>query len=82
MWATLWKIKLPCKLVVFLWKVYHNRLPVRMELIRRDMTVDSCCVVREGPISHYGMMAQIKFQPNNKTENRSRISIFYWCTKS
>ena len=34
-WKNLWKLKIPYKICLFLWKLLHNGLPTRMKLIRR-----------------------------------------------
>ena len=44
-WKNLWKLKIPYKICLFLWKLLHNGLPTRMRLIRRQMIVSPKCVM-------------------------------------
>ena len=46
-WKNLWKLKIPCKICLFLWKLLHNGLPTRMELNRRQIIVNTKCVMCE-----------------------------------
>ena len=41
----LWKLKIPYKICMFLWKLLHNGLSTRMELIRRQIMVSPKCVM-------------------------------------
>ena len=38
-WKNLWKLKIPYKICMFLWKLLHNGLPTRMEQFRRQIIV-------------------------------------------
>ncbi|OMP11686.1 reverse transcriptase [Corchorus capsularis] len=42
-WKALWKLKLPFKIIIFLWKMCNKGLPTRLELTKRGMNVDSRC---------------------------------------
>ena len=46
-WKNLWKLKIPYKICLFLWKLLHNGLPTRMELNRRQIIVNTKCVMCE-----------------------------------
>ena len=46
-WKNLWKLKIPYKIYLFLWKLLHNGLPIRMELNRRQIIVSTKCVMCE-----------------------------------
>jgi hypothetical protein len=44
-WKGLWKIKCPGKIRIFLWRMAHNSITVRMGLERRGMELDTKCVM-------------------------------------
>jgi hypothetical protein len=44
-WKGIWKIKCPGKVRIFLWRLAHNSIAVRMGLERRGMELDTKCVV-------------------------------------
>lgn len=44
-WKNLWKLQIPYKIYMFLWKLLRNRLPTRMELIKRQIMVSPKCVM-------------------------------------
>ena len=46
-WKHLWKLKIPYKICLFLWKLLHNGLPTRLELNRRQIIVSTNCVMCE-----------------------------------
>ena len=46
-WQNLWKLKIPYKIYLFLWKLLHNGLLIRMELNRRQIIVSPKCVMCE-----------------------------------
>lgn len=43
-WKDLWKLKCPSKIKHFLWRLSHNSHPLRGNLIRRGIHIDSNCV--------------------------------------
>ncbi|KAF4380209.1 hypothetical protein G4B88_001360 [Cannabis sativa] len=44
-WTKFWKLKLPSKLRIFVWKVYHNVLPVAAELNRKHIAESPYCTL-------------------------------------
>uniref|UniRef100_A0A803PH33 Uncharacterized protein n=1 Tax=Cannabis sativa TaxID=3483 RepID=A0A803PH33_CANSA len=42
-WSKFWKLQLPSKLRIFVWKVFHNVLPVASELNRRHIAASPYC---------------------------------------
>lgn len=42
-WKTLWRIKLPFKILTFTWKILHSSIPVRAELSKRGIHCDPLC---------------------------------------
>ena len=42
-WKTLWKVPLPQKILLFVWKVLHSALPVRNTLIHRGINCFDTC---------------------------------------
>ncbi|XP_050238409.1 uncharacterized protein LOC126687899 [Mercurialis annua] len=44
-WKSLWKLPIPSKIRVFVWRCFNNWLPVKSNLIQRGMHIDSTCPV-------------------------------------
>jgi hypothetical protein len=44
-WKGLWKFNCPGKATVFLWRLAHNSIVLRMELERKGMDLDTRCVM-------------------------------------
>jgi hypothetical protein len=44
-WKELWKLKCPSKIKHFLWRLTYNSHPLRYNLARRGMHIDTCFVV-------------------------------------
>lgn len=44
-WTTLWKTKVPQKVRMFIWKVYHGCLPTTYCLWKRNVVVSPICIV-------------------------------------
>lgn len=44
-WKELWKLKWPSKIKHFLWRLSHNSNPLRCNLVRRGMHIESSCVI-------------------------------------
>ncbi|KAK2646770.1 hypothetical protein Ddye_021965 [Dipteronia dyeriana] len=42
-WKFLWRIKVPTKVKIFLWKACHNLLPTHVNLAKRELNVDVLC---------------------------------------
>ena len=42
-WCKLWKLKLPNKIKIFMWRACHNILPTSENLVRRRVIDDSTC---------------------------------------
>ena len=42
-WKNLWKLKLPPKFSLFIWKCLQRILAVKVSLVRRNIQVDSTC---------------------------------------
>jgi hypothetical protein len=42
-WKDLWKLKLPGKVLVFLWRLTHNSLSTRMNIKRKKIVLDTRC---------------------------------------
>lgn len=45
MWKTIWRLKIQYKTKIFLWRLYHDALPVASSLLRRGIQMDSQCSV-------------------------------------
>ncbi|KAF7833177.1 ribonuclease H [Senna tora] len=43
-WKEYWKIKLPHKVLMFGWKLCHNRLPIVENLLKRNFNIQGTCV--------------------------------------
>ncbi|KAF7810503.1 ribonuclease H [Senna tora] len=43
-WKEFWKINLPSKVLMFGWKLCHNRLPITENLLKRNYKIDGNCV--------------------------------------
>ncbi|KAF7823934.1 reverse transcriptase [Senna tora] len=43
-WKEYWKIKLPHKILMFGWKLRHNRLPIAENLLKRNFNIQGMCV--------------------------------------
>ncbi|KAL9676543.1 hypothetical protein QQ045_004757 [Rhodiola kirilowii] len=44
-WKRVWRVKVQNKAKIFMWKLFHNTVPISANLIRRGCTVDPHCVV-------------------------------------
>jgi hypothetical protein len=44
-WYRIWKLKVPNKVKMFMWRFAHNSLPVRRNLARRGVIIDTRCPV-------------------------------------
>jgi hypothetical protein len=44
-WNKIWQLKVPNKVQMFLWGFAHNSLPVRRNLARRRIKLDTLCPV-------------------------------------
>uniref|UniRef100_A0A8I7B954 Reverse transcriptase domain-containing protein n=1 Tax=Hordeum vulgare subsp. vulgare TaxID=112509 RepID=A0A8I7B954_HORVV len=44
-WQTIWDAPCPLKIQQFLWRTAHNSLPVRRNLVKKGMKVDTICPV-------------------------------------
>lgn len=44
-WSKLWKVKVPSKIKVLLWRLVHCSLPIADVLNHHNMATSSCCVV-------------------------------------
>lgn len=42
-WSTIWKLKLPMKIITFIWKVLHNGLQVKSTLKSRGIASEPAC---------------------------------------
>jgi len=42
-WSEVWKLNVPPKVRVFWWQVLHNSLPLKAELKRRHVAMESFC---------------------------------------
>lgn len=42
-WKKIWGLKLPPKLALFMWKLVHRILPVKVALFRRNLVSDLVC---------------------------------------
>ena len=45
MWKLIWKVKLPLKILTFIWKLLHDSLPVFEVLNNRGITFSSKCLM-------------------------------------
>lgn len=44
-WSGLWRLNVPGKHKFFLWRLFHDRLPTKINLLKRDLNVPSVCVL-------------------------------------
>ncbi|WVZ60625.1 hypothetical protein U9M48_010618, partial [Paspalum notatum var. saurae] len=42
-WFKIWLLKVPNKVKMFMWRLAHNSLPVRRNLVRRGVRLDTIC---------------------------------------
>jgi hypothetical protein len=42
-WAKIWNLKLPAKVRIFIWRLSHNSLPLRMNIKRKKIDLDTRC---------------------------------------
>ncbi|KAK3219546.1 hypothetical protein Dsin_013516 [Dipteronia sinensis] len=42
-WKTFWKIQIPLKIKIFIWKAWHNWIPTRVNLAKRGIKLDRKC---------------------------------------
>ena len=42
-WNSIWKLECPTKIKMFMWRIAHNSLPHRLNLLRRGMDLDPIC---------------------------------------
>ena len=47
-WTVLWKVKLPLKVLTFVWKLLHDCLPVKLMLANRGIPVVDVCPMCNG----------------------------------
>lgn len=47
-WTVLWKVKLPLKVLTFVWKRLHDCLPVKLKLANRGTQVVDVCHICNG----------------------------------
>jgi hypothetical protein len=52
-WCSLWKIKVPSKIRVFLWRLSHQSLPTGTTLHRRSMADSSACAICHDPVDSW-----------------------------
>lgn len=46
-WKVIWKVKLPMKIITFIWKLLHESLPVLTNLNRRGIQTSNRCLMCE-----------------------------------
>lgn len=51
-WGKIWKLSLPHKIKVFLWRVCGNTIPVRIRLHNRGVNVPTVCPICDKDIEH------------------------------
>jgi len=44
-WQKIWQLKLPHKINMFIWRMAHNSLPVKRNIVRRGIKIDTLCPV-------------------------------------
>ena len=54
----MWKVKLPMKIITFIWKLLHHSLLVLTNLIRRGIQTANRCVRDRASGPFYGMLGQ------------------------
>ena len=55
LWSSIWSLKAPQKIKVFIWKAYHKGIPVRDRLKQRLLQLDDlcpCCSYQMETVSH------------------------------
>lgn len=51
-WKTLWKVKLPVKIITCVWKILHDSLPVFANLVRRGISAHNKCLLCDDEGNH------------------------------
>ena len=44
-WKNLWRLKIPFRLIILLWEILNNALPIMLCLERRNIVTDKVCVL-------------------------------------
>lgn len=86
-WRLIWKVKLPLKILTFIWKLLHDSLPVFEVLNNRGITISSKCLMcneDEESINHLFMhcpFARVIWHGSNleiRTLKLCRNSVKQW----
>lgn len=48
-WSRIWKLEMPGKVRIFLWRLAHNSLPLRMNIKRKKVELDTRCPMCHRP---------------------------------
>src|SRR5438105_1261016 len=44
-WTSIWNLKMPGNMKIFLWRLVHNSLPLRLNIQRKHVELDTRCPV-------------------------------------
>ena len=44
-WKSLWRLKIPFRLIILLWEILNNALPIILCFERRNIVIDKVCVL-------------------------------------
>ena len=69
LWKRLWCLKLPCKMIIFLWKICNDYLMVRTTLHRRISQIPSICPIcskKDETLEHFFLLCPIARTHKNR----------------
>lgn len=89
-WSVLWKVKLPLKILTFIWKLLHDCLPLKLNFASRGIPPIEVCPMYNSETesaSHlflYSTLARAVWQGSNisiKTTNLNQILVGRWLAR-
>ena len=58
-WSKIWRIKVPTKIQIFLWRIMHDILPVKVNLANRRIPINHICTICELEVENCSMLLEI-----------------------
>ncbi|KAK3205547.1 hypothetical protein Dsin_019593 [Dipteronia sinensis] len=79
-WKTLWRINVPNKIKLFLWKACNNWLSTRANLAMRGIPADSTCVLcyRSPETTKHALWGCAKLKESIQNEDLALLSVLIW----